>query len=622
MAEYTENYNLELPDENENYDVKKVNANNRKIDNVLGDKVDKEIGKGLSANDFTNAYKEKLDGLNNYDDTNLSSRVSTNETDISNIKQEQTTQNTNISNLQTGKANIAETGNKIDLEINNSTFKIKAKLYDKNNNLLSTSSEIDLPLESVVVNASYDSTNKLLILTLQNGNTTSVDVSDLISGLVDESTFNATVTVINQRIDELQTKVTDLENNRSTDTGSGTSIDLNDSADSEVVSIEMEGNSYQETTSISDGDEYDSPSPEHEQPINSCGDNGSITEKVVNENEFNPTPALNGYNVNANGIGTSTNFSISSKIKYNNSKKYYTLYNPKNTIPSGDFALRIGFFKEDETYISREIIELTANAQEISVPSNTSYMIIGAQTSTIWANAQNVYIGTSEIYQAHQEQTFTIPTQQPMRSIEDVRDCFFKNVVGSKYYDSTLVENKWYERHPINRYYFKGDENWTEIPTDKSDVYRYRMSMVGKINGIENIKSNYFKYNGDTNLYDGISGGFSSNAIIIRDDIKFTTINSLTQFLQEQYENGNPVYVDYILETPTILPCTPEQIEALEAFSKARTYKNVTHFSSEDEVEPFIEVEYVIDNETIQNGKMDKSSFIYDETTETLSIIL
>lgn len=41
-----------------------------KLDNnvktLLGLKVDKEDGKGLSTNDFTNAYKNKLDGLSNY----------------------------------------------------------------------------------------------------------------------------------------------------------------------------------------------------------------------------------------------------------------------------------------------------------------------------------------------------------------------------------------------------------------------------------------------------------------------------------------------------------------------------------------------------------------------------
>ena len=83
---------------------------------------------------------------------------------------------------------IDSTGHKIDLEIDNTTFKIKAKLYDKNNTLISTSNEIDLPLESVVVGGSYDSVNKKVVLTLQNGTTIEFSVADLIYGLQSEIT--------------------------------------------------------------------------------------------------------------------------------------------------------------------------------------------------------------------------------------------------------------------------------------------------------------------------------------------------------------------------------------------------------------------------------------------------
>ena len=46
------------------------------VDNLLNGKVDKVEGKGLSTEDFTTELKNKLDGLKNYDDTALTSRVS------------------------------------------------------------------------------------------------------------------------------------------------------------------------------------------------------------------------------------------------------------------------------------------------------------------------------------------------------------------------------------------------------------------------------------------------------------------------------------------------------------------------------------------------------------------
>ena len=45
------------------------------VDNLLTNKVDKIDGKGLSTEDFTTELKNKLNGLENYDDTALTARV-------------------------------------------------------------------------------------------------------------------------------------------------------------------------------------------------------------------------------------------------------------------------------------------------------------------------------------------------------------------------------------------------------------------------------------------------------------------------------------------------------------------------------------------------------------------
>lgn len=64
-----------------------------------------------------------------------------------------------------------------------STYQIK--FY--NGNGVQVGNTIDLPIESVVVNGTYDSTNKQIILTLANGNTITISVSDLVSGLIPTS---------------------------------------------------------------------------------------------------------------------------------------------------------------------------------------------------------------------------------------------------------------------------------------------------------------------------------------------------------------------------------------------------------------------------------------------------
>lgn len=79
----------------------------------------------------------------------------------------------------------------LSLTINSSTFVMTGQLKDQNGDNLGTAQTIDLPLESVVVNGSYNNTTKKVVLTLQNGNTIEFSVADLVAGLQTElSTSN------------------------------------------------------------------------------------------------------------------------------------------------------------------------------------------------------------------------------------------------------------------------------------------------------------------------------------------------------------------------------------------------------------------------------------------------
>ena len=74
----------------------------------------------------------------------------------------------------------------LSLTINASTFVMTGQLKDQNGDNLGTAQTIDLPLESVVVDGSYNSQTKKVVLTLQNGNTIEFSVADLVLGLQTE----------------------------------------------------------------------------------------------------------------------------------------------------------------------------------------------------------------------------------------------------------------------------------------------------------------------------------------------------------------------------------------------------------------------------------------------------
>lgn len=79
------------------------------------------------------------------------------------------------------------TGNSIAMSIDSSTYVLTISLKNSAGTILNTQT-VDLPLETMIVSGSYDSANKKIILTLQNGNTIEIPVGDLVSGLQSEIT--------------------------------------------------------------------------------------------------------------------------------------------------------------------------------------------------------------------------------------------------------------------------------------------------------------------------------------------------------------------------------------------------------------------------------------------------
>ena len=105
-----------------------------------------------------------------------------------------------VSAQTTLQANIDASGHSLAISGGIETdFEYTITLKDSNNNTLS-SITFDLPLESVVVSGTYDSVNKEIVLTLEDGSTIEIPVGDLVSGLASQEDLNslsATVTTNN-----------------------------------------------------------------------------------------------------------------------------------------------------------------------------------------------------------------------------------------------------------------------------------------------------------------------------------------------------------------------------------------------------------------------------------------
>lgn len=555
--------------------------------------------------------------------TNLAGRVSNNEGKIENLEQEQTEQNTNISTNATNIESLQEE--------NESLKKIVSQLpqVEGQGTEVTLENTIEAPFTKFDVegNSVQDGTpspdNEVPILSSgDNENEFDKDNANILNAYIDytnnliksaDSTRlgyikcqpNTTYTISKIQSSRFIVATTDTipQNNVSlidkNQNNSATNLTITTSATAKYLCVFFYHSSYDttiteqqilETMKIEKGNKVTPYSPYGM---------GSINEKISNGNNFDgimeqgDIPSYNGQNQN-------NTLCIRSKN--------YILLQPSTTYFFERFGLitdsvGLRFYDKDKNYLSSETTSIGYNVKSkaFTTGNNVHYMRF-----TDWTNnLTNTYMlskGNKSVpYVPHEEQDYPIFVQQPMRSIGDVRDLFFKNVKGSKYYNKDLEENKWYERHYIGEYIFTGNETFTNTGTNRfnaDDLISYI-----KAENLINYASNYYKAykttasNGEfDNLVVNEESAFNLSlaTFTIRfKDTRFSTIQELQNWLAEKYASGNPLYVEYLLEEPLDLPCTETQIQQIE--NKPSTYKDFTIIQSEDETPAYLEVSGIYD---------------------------
>lgn len=158
-----------------------------------------------------------------------------------------------------------ESGASVVLSVNTTTYVLTLQLKNAAETVVSTTT-VDLPLESVVVNGRYDSVNKKLILVLENGTEIEIPISDLINGLQEEITSenkldsdlvddtNQTNKFVTAEEKELISDIPDMQEFDKevneilpTVTGAGTELSLDGTKETRME-IDLKGNTEQAST--------------------------------------------------------------------------------------------------------------------------------------------------------------------------------------------------------------------------------------------------------------------------------------------------------------------------------------------------------------------------------------
>lgn len=418
-------------------------------------------------------------------------------------------------------------------------------------------------------------------ITFTDGSTTTFTITNGQDGEVTETELN-----------ELRQEVTDLENNQLTSSASGTSIDLNDSAAAKNRSIGLTGNTTQESTTQSanlfDEAYYNKDSlytiGTYKYALTRIKGNRTLYVRAVLKDGKTAISGLyvaittNGSNPNSgtSGFIVSNGQNATRQVDYTGYDDLYFSFYPTNTNVNTIF----------DTY---NIMVSTDNVAYVPfVPDSPSPDYPQEIKNTGDSGSINEKVTNAD---GTQEQNISFPLAQGQKLMQGdyLADDGVHHVRAETVFDGS------------------NDENW--VYNGAPGAYKaFTIVLLDTINLSNNtdnsirIISNKFIGKSASDIL-ATPGAYTiaiiSNRrlyLLLPNDLNITSVSELKTWLQQ-----NPITVQYELAQEVIDAYTEEQQTAWEEIKKTRTYKPVTHISSEDETPATVEIEYIRDINTIDD---------------------
>lgn len=223
---------------------------------------------------------------------------------------------------------------------------------------------------------------------------------------------------------------------------------------------------------------------------------------------------------------------------------------------------------------------------------------------TLWGNADSeifefqLWAEIDELtdYKQYEQTDYILDIQQEMLN----GDYFIKE------------EDGWKEVHAWKKYNFTGNETLSsmggELFYSSSNIFSDVKMPVNNSTAAE-IYCNVLASDSYNNIWSkstdnkiGVNIDGTSNPRIICK--QFSTATEFKEFLQQQYNSGNPVYVYYKTETPTKLPCTEKQSTVLEELSNLDLFEGVNNIITTEDIALLI-LKYIADTKTYIDNKLN-----------------
>lgn len=303
---------------------------------------------------------------------------------------------------------------------------------------------------------------------------------------------------------------------------------------------------------------------------------GFINETISNKNLFNKSTVLEKHLIDSSGNIVSDNYNfVSDYIGIDNNMQFVIS-------ASTNKAKRIGYYNSSKSFISRAVISNYSG--QLTIPTNAAFCRLSCHNDDL--STLQLEVGESaSTYIEHQEQVFTLPCQQPMRSIGEVRDEFIKQ------------DGVWYERHVFALMTLNGTDelSWSKRGSGSSSFFSnsvLRSSIKKPLsNDVKaNILSDTFENKTNTEIREQTNGiSIRTNGDI---ELYYNEISNYSVTTFESWLATHNINLIYELNEPIDLECTQEQIQALESIAQNRTYESITNIYSTDETPAYLDFIY------------------------------
>ena len=234
----------------------------------------------------------------------------------------------------------------------------------------------------------------------------------------------------------------------------------------------------------------------------------------------------------------------------------------------------------------------------LSSSNTTNYEEYGASPSTSYPSDLEA-VGDSgsvkisvENQNETEEQNVTFPFAEGQKLLKNCK-------LG----DTGIIQNR-------KRIVCDGTENWTANATSSSTggKFRWRLEVADikqvDANTLADIQCTHYKAvkAGADGTYQGVEGIATQNENITIFDPNYATATAVEwkAYVAQQYANGTPITIEYELAEPETVTYTEEQKVAKAEIDKLKTYKGVTHITTDSKA--ILDVSYKKDLEILINN--------------------